>query len=472
MFDEAEAYGYKDYRDVEVKPGHRITYLDRLVSKNTIRIFDSDEYTENELESYRRQDGTNQRFGVIDTGGNYTPSNTGDALWPKAAAGCPDWDYQPGDVSYLDPTDANYVSKWNYGVFPYTVEASTHCYAVMDMHGYYYASKCTRAKRHVLWLKPGTVPGWAGPVVVLWDDVNSHIDATFDEKTVKWQLYSWYGKGDCYGVTGMAGSPPKFTITRTNMARMTAFCIRPATIAYQLVRGFKDDDGEVYSSNATWVDALDPVGADGEQEPVSDTGVDQDGQDIQRIEIWPATASTTPQFLFVFYLGNPADPTPPTPTLFEDGTYYGVTIGTMVAKMKKGDTHGCIVSSNNPPGVPTALSASPVSQTRIDLSWTAPADPEADLDHYHVYQSVWAGGAWGAWSAATNTTTTTFSATGLTASTTYRFKVSAVDTSAQEGSETDPVSATTNRTYPSGGGGGGVAAWRPSGRLSKFTLKR
>ena len=92
----------------------------------------------------------------------------------------------------------------------------------------------------------------------------------------------------------------------------------------------------------------------------------------------------------------------------------------------------------------TGLTVTPISSTRLDLAWTA--NPEPDVAHYNVYRGTTAGFA-------VNTATDTPLAqptgnsysdtTGLTESTTYYYKVAAVDTSANIGILSDERSGTT-----------------------------
>lgn len=89
---------------------------------------------------------------------------------------------------------------------------------------------------------------------------------------------------------------------------------------------------------------------------------------------------------------------------------------------------------STPPTVPTNLAATPVSQTQIDLTWTAATDPESGVFSYRVYRG---GDLIG------NAGGTTFSNTGLAPGSTYSFKVSAVNGEGLEGEESAPAFGTT-----------------------------
>ncbi len=75
---------------------------------------------------------------------------------------------------------------------------------------------------------------------------------------------------------------------------------------------------------------------------------------------------------------------------------------------------------NLPPSAPV-LSGTAISETQIDLSWTASTDTQSGPVTYDVYRN-------GTKITPTPQSATTYSATGLTASTTYSFLVKALDT--------------------------------------------
>ena len=94
------------------------------------------------------------------------------------------------------------------------------------------------------------------------------------------------------------------------------------------------------------------------------------------------------------------------------------------------------------PSVPAGLTAQAVSSSQINLSWTASTD-NVGVAGYRVYRNG---------SQIDTTSTTSYSNTGLSASTTYTYSVSAYDAVGNNSAQTSNVSATTQAQ--AGGGGG------------------
>jgi chitodextrinase len=95
-----------------------------------------------------------------------------------------------------------------------------------------------------------------------------------------------------------------------------------------------------------------------------------------------------------------------------------------------------------PPSKVVGVNVTPINSGRIDLTWTL--NTESDLDHYNVYRSTTTG-----FIVNTSTpplaqsATNTYSDTGLPQSTTYYYKVAAVDTTGNMGNVSDEKSGTT-----------------------------
>jgi len=108
------------------------------------------------------------------------------------------------------------------------------------------------------------------------------------------------------------------------------------------------------------------------------------------------------------------------------------------------------VSDVIPPAQVTGLVAITNGATQIDLAWTANTDP--DLDHYNIYRSSTPGFVIvpGVDQPQAQSTTNSYSDTGLTESTTYYYRVAAVDLTGNIGLTSDESSATTGTaTYVS-----------------------
>lgn len=98
------------------------------------------------------------------------------------------------------------------------------------------------------------------------------------------------------------------------------------------------------------------------------------------------------------------------------------------------------------PSMPTGLTAAAASSSQINLKWNASTDNVA-VTGYQVYLND---------KPLATTSSTSYSHTGLTAGTTYSYRVSAYDAAANKSTLTAPVSATTSTS--TGGTGGSTTA--------------
>ena len=127
------------------------------------------------------------------------------------------------------------------------------------------------------------------------------------------------------------------------------------------------------------------------------------------------------------------------------------------------------------PGAPTALSATAVGNTQINLSWTAPGENGgAPISGYKIESSPDGVANWTELVANTGNTTTTYAHIGLAAGTTRHYRVSAIN-SAGAGDPSNIDDATTGAiTGPitTGGGGGGGGGPTPSEVDFEWNVKR
>jgi hypothetical protein len=121
------------------------------------------------------------------------------------------------------------------------------------------------------------------------------------------------------------------------------------------------------------------------------------------------------------------------------------TLYTLTASNSAGSTQAqvlvtVVISDTQPPTVPANLSATAVSSSQISLSWSASTDNVA-VTGYKIFQN----GAQVGTSA-----TTSYTDNGLTAATTYSYKVSAFDAA---GNNSNQSAAAVATTLPASGGG-------------------
>ncbi|TLX69523.1 MAG: fibronectin type III domain-containing protein, partial [Thaumarchaeota archaeon] len=95
------------------------------------------------------------------------------------------------------------------------------------------------------------------------------------------------------------------------------------------------------------------------------------------------------------------------------------------------------------PGSPTGLTATAASSSQINLSWNAPANNGGSaITGYKIERSTDSGSTWFTLVANTGSTSTTYSDSGLIPTTTYTYRVSAIN-SAGTSSPSNITSATT-----------------------------
>lgn len=155
----------------------------------------------------------------------------------------------------------------------------------------------------------------------------------------------------------------------------------------------------------------------------------------------------------VKFNGTTATPTSWGATTIATKVPSGATTGNVVVTVGGIASNGVaftVQSDTTAPSVPTGLTASAVSSSQINLSWTASTD-NVGVTGYNVFR----GGA-----KVATVATTSFSDTGLTASTSFTYTVSAFDAAGNSSAQSSSASATTL----AGGSGSGGAPFLAAGQ--------
>src|SRR2546422_157047 len=133
--------------------------------------------------------------------------------------------------------------------------------------------------------------------------------------------------------------------------------------------------------------------------------------------------------------------TTPATTTADSGSAFAVVVTNTAGTATSSTATLTVNADTTPPSVPAGLSASAVSSSQINLSWTASTD-NVGVAGYSIFRGgVKIGTAPG----------TSFQDAGLTASTSYAYNVSAFDAAGNTSAQSTGASATT---LASSGGGG------------------
>ncbi|MGI0088110.1 MAG: fibronectin type III domain-containing protein [Nitrosotalea sp.] len=122
-------------------------------------------------------------------------------------------------------------------------------------------------------------------------------------------------------------------------------------------------------------------------------------------------------------------------------SYYTIT-PTQNATLTAYYTTGSTCTTATAPQPPTGLTATATSSSQINLSWTSANNGGSAITGYKIERSTDSGTTWSAIVSNTGSTSTTYSDTGLTASTAYTYRVSAIN-SIGTSSPSNTASATT-----------------------------
>jgi hypothetical protein len=121
----------------------------------------------------------------------------------------------------------------------------------------------------------------------------------------------------------------------------------------------------------------------------------------------------------------------------------------------------------SPPNAPGGLSATAVSSSRIDLSWT---DNSADETGFEIDRAASSSGPW-TQVATVGAGVTSYSNTGLSASTTYFYRVRATN-AAGDSANSNVASATTLSAPPPGAGTGPTGEYYENADLTGLVMTR
>src|SRR5207245_1793192 len=127
---------------------------------------------------------------------------------------------------------------------------------------------------------------------------------------------------------------------------------------------------------------------------------------------------------------------------------YRVSSINSVGTSPSSNTASATTIAATAPSPPTGLTATAVSSSQINLSWTVPSDNGGSaITRYKIENSTDGGTTWSTIVSNTASTGTTYSNTGLVHSTTYTYRVSAIN-SAGTSSPSDTASDKTFDVVP------------------------
>ena len=139
--------------------------------------------------------------------------------------------------------------------------------------------------------------------------------------------------------------------------------------------------------------------------------------------VWESTGSTDTSY---------------TKTGLSNGTSYSFKIRATNANGSGAESSAVSATPSTTPGAPTGLTAT-AGNTRVELSWTAPADTGGSAITGYEYQQD--GGSW----VSTGSTNASYTKTGLSNGTSYSFKIRATNANGS-GAESSAASATPSTT--------------------------
>lgn len=110
------------------------------------------------------------------------------------------------------------------------------------------------------------------------------------------------------------------------------------------------------------------------------------------------------------------------------------------------ETADTILLDTTAPSAPSALAATAVGRDWVDLAWTLPADPPADLAGYRLWRATSASGPWAQLGDVLAPDTATYRDTGLSPDSTYHYRLTAHDTAGNASAPSAAVAVTPGIT--------------------------
>ena len=163
---------------------------------------------------------------------------------------------------------------------------------------------------------------------------------------------------------------------------------------------------------------------------------------------WTAASANSTIVSYKIYRNGTQVGTSSTPSYTDTGlaplTAYTYRVsgvnGSGVESSQSSQVSATTLADTTAPSVPAGLTATANGMDKVDLSWTASTDDVA-VTGYRVYRCT--GAACSNYTQIGTTSGTTYNDTGLTAETTYRYRIAAVDAAGNASAQGTAVSATT-----------------------------
>lgn len=121
------------------------------------------------------------------------------------------------------------------------------------------------------------------------------------------------------------------------------------------------------------------------------------------------------------------------------GTQYSWTVRAVVNGLYSNPSNSAVGTTNGPPAAPTNVTATAISSTRINVTWST----VTGAVKYYVFQSTSGGAYTQVGSVVASSSSPSFLAVNLTPSTTYSYKIQAEDSGQITSALSAPASATT-----------------------------